>query len=216
MERRGGEHHELVIPIPIGHLCGAVGQRTWICNGGSDLETGRCRALSRHGHPCRSQPAEGAGPSDRVDGGRSALRSCACSRSRRCGQGACRRPHRLYGRARPCRAAPGDFEPLRRSLWRRRSAEPHRRDHRLVGRVQPRLPGNVRSWRPRRDRRTRLSGLPQHHGRARARGRRDRAGRRCIPARRASARGACRSAVEGRAFRQPGQSDRRGDSHPTT
>ena len=54
------------------------------------------------------------------------------------------------------------------------SAGADRRDHRFVRGLQPRLPGDVRCRRPRRDRRARLSCLPQHHGGARHRGGRDR------------------------------------------
>ena len=80
------------------------------------------------------------------------------------------------------------------SLRHRRVARPDRRHHRLVGRLQPRLPRRLRPRRPDRARRARLSGLPQHPRRARPRGRRHRDERRDAPRDDAgdARRGACR------------------------
>ncbi len=66
------------------------------------------------------------------------------------------RPHRLHGRARPCNLREAISEHYAEHYNIGVSAEPHCGDDRLVGRLQPGLPGNVRPRRPRRHRGARL------------------------------------------------------------
>ena len=179
MERRRAGIHELVIPISIGHLCGAPSaRRSRKCRWhGIDLEARRCRAVSRHGYSCRGQPAEGAR--------RSPIVSMAV------GQPSDPAP-RGCGRPQPGRwPTAGSAIPTRLALPALRQAiAAHYARHYGVDVPPARIavttgssaafnlaflamfdPGDRG-----RHRLARISGLSQHHGGARAGRRRDRAG----------------------------------------
>ena len=91
----------------------------------------------------------------------------------------------------------------------RRRPRADRGHDRLFRRVHPGLPRDVRARRPRRGHRARLSALPSHPDRARLRAGADRDHQRHAPCadRRGVARRPSQDAAEGRAGRQPGQSD---------
>ena len=124
-----------------------------------------------------------------------------------------RGPDRLHLGARHSVAARADRAALPRDLRLRRRCRAHRRHHRLVGRVHPGVPGDVRAGRPGRGHGARLSAVSPHPHRARLRAGADRDLERDASRadRRGAARRASQDAAEGRAGRQPGQSDRHDD-----
>ena len=124
-----------------------------------------------------------------------------------------RRADRLYLRARHSLAARAHRPALPRYLWlfgRRRADRGH---HGLVGRLHPGVPCDVRAGRPGRGHRARLSAVSPYPDRARLRAGADRDLERHPPCadRRSLAGGASQGAAEGRAGRQPRQSDRHDD-----
>ena len=149
MKSGPGADHDLVIPIPIGHLCGVAGgvgcpsapETGKDRHGEYAFATRRRRAVPRHGRAGGGQQAESAWPSGGLDGSRPAFGPGAASRQGRGGAGAGRRAHRLHRRAGPRLLARGNRRPLCGSLRGRGPAGANRSDDRLLGRLQPGLPG---------------------------------------------------------------------------
>ena len=163
-------------------------------DGGGRADRGGRRPCHSHG----SRAAGGAGAEDRDRG-----------RARR----ARRRADRLHLGARHPLAARAHRAALSRRLRLRRRCRADRGHHGLLGRLHPGVSGDVRARRPGGGDGARLSAVPPYPDRARLRAGADRDLERNAPCadRRGLAGGPSQDAAEGRAGRQPGQSDRHDD-----
>ena len=128
---------------------------------------GQGSAVLRYADPGGGSAAAGIGPAGVRPHRGSALDPRAGARTRGGPPVVGGGPHRLHRGARPAGPARCDRRTLSANVRRRRATRRCRRDHRLVGRLSPRLPRGLRTGRRRGRGPTGLPGVPKHAERAR-------------------------------------------------